>query len=67
MLVLAGLHFFTNRNITFLSALKSHSMLYPTFTSALQGWSWSANDRLSFEEIHQDFDTMFHDSSISDG
>uniref|UniRef100_UPI00358DDD28 tyrosine-protein kinase ABL1-like n=1 Tax=Myxine glutinosa TaxID=7769 RepID=UPI00358DDD28 len=29
-------------------------------------WSWSANDRLSFEEIHQDFDTMFHDSSISD-
>jgi hypothetical protein len=31
------------------------------------GWQWSPLDRPSFAEIHQAFETMFHDSSISEG
>uniref|UniRef100_A0A667WRC4 Tyrosine-protein kinase n=1 Tax=Myripristis murdjan TaxID=586833 RepID=A0A667WRC4_9TELE len=30
-------------------------------------WQWSPLDRPSFAEIHQAFETMFHDSSISEG
>lgn len=29
-------------------------------------WQWSPMDRPSFAEIHQAFETMFHDSSISE-
>nr|XP_032814595.1 tyrosine-protein kinase ABL1-like isoform X2 [Petromyzon marinus] len=29
-------------------------------------WQWNAADRPSFAEIHQTFETMFHDSSISE-
>uniref|UniRef100_A0A8C9V622 Tyrosine-protein kinase n=1 Tax=Scleropages formosus TaxID=113540 RepID=A0A8C9V622_SCLFO len=29
-------------------------------------WQWSSLDRPSFAEIHQAFETMFHDSSISE-
>lgn len=31
------------------------------------GWQWGPLDRPSFAEIHQAFETMFHDSSISEG
>lgn len=31
------------------------------------GWQWSPSDRPSFAEIHQAFETMFQESSISDG
>lgn len=31
------------------------------------GWKWSPADRPSFAETHQAFETMFHDSSISEG
>lgn len=31
------------------------------------GWQWSPLDRPSFAETHQAFETMFHDSSISEG
>lgn len=34
---------------------------------SLPGWQWSPLDRPSFAEIHQAFETMFHDSSISEG
>lgn len=34
---------------------------------SLPGWQWSPLDRPSFSEIHQAFETMFHDSSISEG
>ncbi|KAG8141991.1 hypothetical protein E2320_006634 [Naja naja] len=30
------------------------------------GWQWSASERPSFAEIHQAFETMFQESSISD-
>uniref|UniRef100_H0X7N4 Tyrosine-protein kinase n=1 Tax=Otolemur garnettii TaxID=30611 RepID=H0X7N4_OTOGA len=30
------------------------------------GWKWSPADRPSFAETHQAFETMFHDSSISE-
>lgn len=31
------------------------------------GWQWNPSDRPSFAEIHQAFETMFQESSISDG
>lgn len=30
-------------------------------------WQWNPSDRPSFAEIHQAFETMFQESSISDG
>lgn len=33
----------------------------------ISGWQWSPLDRPSFAETHQAFETMFHDSSISEG
>lgn len=37
------------------------------FSISPPGWQWSPLDRPSFAEIHQAFETMFHDSSISEG
>lgn len=31
------------------------------------GWQWNPSERPSFAEIHQAFETMFQESSISDG
>lgn len=33
----------------------------------LLGWQWNPMERPLFAEIHQAFETMFHDSSISEG
>lgn len=35
--------------------------------SHITGWKWNPPDRPSFAETHQAFETMFHDSSISEG
>uniref|UniRef100_A0A8D2E567 Tyrosine-protein kinase n=1 Tax=Theropithecus gelada TaxID=9565 RepID=A0A8D2E567_THEGE len=44
------------------------SLAYNTFSikSDVWGWKWSPADRPSFAETHQAFETMFHDSSISE-
>lgn len=45
-------------------------IIYSYFDKAFivfSGWQWSPMDRPSFAEIHQAFETMFHDSSISEG
>lgn len=31
------------------------------------GWTWECTDRPTFKEIHHALDTMFHNSSISEG
>lgn len=33
----------------------------------LSGWRWNPAERPSFAETHQAFETMFQESSISDG
>lgn len=33
----------------------------------LSGWRWNPSERPSFAETHQAFETMFQESSISDG
>lgn len=38
-----------------------------TLLSHIAGWKWNPPDRPSFAETHQAFETMFHDSSISEG
>lgn len=38
-----------------------------SFVVFFSGWQWSPLDRPSFAETHQAFETMFHDSSISEG
>lgn len=38
-----------------------------TLLSVFAGWKWNPPDRPSFAETHQAFETMFHDSSISEG
>lgn len=40
------------------------SYSYFVFTS---GWRWNPSERPSFAETHQAFETMFQESSISDG
>lgn len=35
--------------------------------SPLPGWKWNPAERPSFAETHQAFETMFQESSISDG
>lgn len=35
--------------------------------SPLPGWRWNPSERPSFAETHQAFETMFQESSISDG
>ncbi|XP_023366579.1 Abelson tyrosine-protein kinase 2 [Otolemur garnettii] len=47
------------------------SLAYNTFSIksdvwGYTGWKWSPADRPSFAETHQAFETMFHDSSISE-
>nr|XP_013800059.1 PREDICTED: tyrosine-protein kinase ABL1 isoform X3 [Apteryx mantelli mantelli] len=44
------------------------SLAYNKFSikSDVWGWQWSPSDRPSFAEIHQAFETMFQESSISD-
>lgn len=37
------------------------------YTSFLSGWRWNPSERPSFAETHQAFETMFQESSISDG
>lgn len=39
-------------------------ILFPVF---LSGWRWNPSERPSFAETHQAFETMFQESSISDG
>ncbi len=41
--------------------LKSHVLFF------LSGWRWNPSERPSFAETHQAFETMFQESSISDG
>lgn len=36
-------------------------------SSFLSGWRWNPSERPSFAETHQAFETMFQESSISDG
>ncbi|MGH0143065.1 UNVERIFIED_CONTAM: hypothetical protein FKN15_022420 [Acipenser sinensis] len=44
------------------------SLAYNKFSikSDVWGWRWNPAERPSFAEIHQDFETMFQESSISD-
>ena len=50
-----------------LNILISAKKLLLLFFFGYIGWKWSPADRPSFAETHQAFETMFHDSSISEG
>ena len=41
--------------------------LFVTLTSDVIGWNWEPHHRPTFAEIHRAFETMFQNSSITDG
>lgn len=45
----------------------SDSYIFDIFLFGLIGWKWNPAERPSFAETHQAFETMFQESSISDG